>query len=59
MFTQDDFNNVRGLNNNIYLGFTVCGGSGLFWATHFIGHACNICKPFVTSKSFVITIYIC
>ena len=36
--------------------FTVCVDSGLIWAAHFIGHACNICKTFVTIKPFVITI---
>ena len=27
----------------------VCADSGLFWAAHFIGQACNICKSLVTA----------
>ena len=57
MFAQDDFGNVRGLNNNIYPSFYGSVDSGLLWAAHFIGHACiNIWRSFVTNKSFVITI---
>ena len=29
----------------------VCVDSGLFWAGHFIGQACNICKSFITARS--------
>ena len=31
----------------------MCADSGLFWAAHFIGQACNICKSLVTARSSV------